>query len=271
MKGKFKVQDDKMAFMPAFFTPTNEYLTGPISRYYDIQKLSLVFETDIEKLAQYIPEELEITSNRIAIVKIENKEVEVFANRPYDLLCVVAFVRYEDENGPVDGVYSLIMWENMIEPCIFGREAFGVPKLLCDLDPIQKVGDDYYVTASANGTTFLKIKAHLPDDMPQASIDALNANHIESAINLRHLPQPDLYGKTYEDLVLYKTDNLYTHGKVGTGEVEWIVPAFHEFPGQQHIIQGLADLPLTRFVSASLTHKEFSYILMKEGRILKVL
>ena len=242
-----------------------------VYEYRDVTKLSIVYETDLEELRKLVPPELELTNNRLAINKIENGFVRSFGGRKYDLLCVVAFVRFGEGKDAVEGAYSLVMWENMFDPVMIGREALGVPKLIADLDPIVQQGDDHHLVASINSSTFLKVKATLTTPLGAAEIDKINQSPVERNINLRHLPQPSLRGAAYEDLILYQTRNRYTDGITGTAEFQWILPEAHESPLQEHIVRGLAALPCRKVVSATLTHKEFSTIEFLNGRILKVL
>lgn len=268
MKGKFKVDPNKIAFMPAHFTPDNRYWQSDDMPYNDVDRFMIIYETDMEKLAEYIPENLELLSNKLIIVALNNNDVGFYGGRAYNILCVCAQVQFSDEKETIKGAYSLVMWENQMEPCQIGREFFGVPKLIGDVDRVVRVDDDFYCCASFNCHTFVKMRGHMPNVTSEEGLAKLNHGQYEWGINLRHLPRADSRGADFEDLVAYGSIN-HDHMQVtGTGEVEWIPLEDHEHPQQAHIIKAISELPILSPGIASYT-KRSCKIVMSSGHTLK--
>ncbi|PQK18091.1 hypothetical protein BB8028_0011g00200 [Beauveria bassiana] len=66
---------------------------------------------------------------------------------------------YRKEDGSsVTGSFVAVMWENLTDPILTGREELGCPKLFCDIG-VQQNASSYLMEASwAGGAPFLKLQ-----------------------------------------------------------------------------------------------------------------
>lgn len=63
-------------------------------------------------------------------------------------------VQYTKLDGTtVDGTYLPLLFENLCDPIISGREELGMPKVFCDLD-LDRGSDNWHMRASWRGTAF---------------------------------------------------------------------------------------------------------------------
>lgn len=261
MKGKFKIPTDHVGMAPIHFkkeqSPTLDFV------YTGVTRLSIIYETDIEKLAAYIPEDLELLSNKVIVTAVQNDRVQVYGERAYNLICVLAQVAY----GDMKGTYTLTMWENSAEPMTGGRELWGVPKTISDIDDIIKIGDNVYCGASYNTYNYCKMKAVCPQEAPKEMLDGLNTGEFQWSFNVRYLPDPTSIGASYAELIAYASVTYDYDLFLGKGTVEWTVPEAYQFPQQRHIIQGVADLPILSEGVAMYAHRDST---IKCGESLKL-
>lgn len=73
-------------------------------------------------------------------------------------------VQYTKENGEtVTGTYLPVLFENLADPILSGREELGFPKLFADLD-VQHDADSYTLTASWMGSKFASFTLDAPTE-----------------------------------------------------------------------------------------------------------
>lgn len=66
-------------------------------------------------------------------------------------------VHYKKKNGDtIQGTFLPILFENLTDPIITGREEIAAPKWGCEID-ISSAGDSYAVKMSWRGTTFVEL------------------------------------------------------------------------------------------------------------------
>ena len=66
-------------------------------------------------------------------------------------------IQYKKRDGTVlNGTYLPVLFENLADPIITGREELGFPKVFCDLD-IRRTKDSYTLTASWKYRSFVTL------------------------------------------------------------------------------------------------------------------
>ena len=122
-------------------------------------------------------------------------------------------VQYKKKDGSlVHGTFLPILFEDLCDPVITGREELGVPKWGCDID-IAASGDSRSVKMSWRGTTFVELDWADLRDAEQAKTEQ-GENEVPSK------PQPD------NGMFMYRY--IPAVGEPGKADAEYAI--FEEYP-----------------------------------------
>ena len=86
------------------------------------------------------------------------KDIEWLAGRGYNIFGVSIPAIYQGKDETVHGDLQLVLWENMADPIITGREDLGFAKLYCELPEPQHINNDVICRASWDGCEFATLK-----------------------------------------------------------------------------------------------------------------
>lgn len=113
-------------------------------RYGRVTSLSVTFATDGELAGRCLPKPFRPAEDAtVSVVMQQCDDVDWLAGRSYMLLIVnVAAVFDGQRDRDVRGDYGVVVWEDMCEPIIGGREHSGVPKVFADIDFQRDPGSD---------------------------------------------------------------------------------------------------------------------------------
>ena len=162
-----------------YFMPTN---FGPLSNqrvchYGDLTQLTILYLTDVDALAAYLPEPFEPADEPIVTVYCQVfREVDFLAGRGYNVVGVNLAAVFNGKKDNFTGRYAAVLWENDTTPILTGRELLGAPKLYADIPDPQKEGNDWRFHCSLYGTKLIagEIKnAALVDDAARKQIEKI--------------------------------------------------------------------------------------------------
>jgi len=91
--------------------------------YRDITSMVVPFRTDREQLAAYLPAPFEVAEDAIVTVTYAcNRQVDWLAGHGYNLIAINAAAIFRGEEETMEGDYTLVIWENLADPILTGRE-----------------------------------------------------------------------------------------------------------------------------------------------------
>ena len=94
------------------------------------------------------------------------KEIEWLAGRGYNTLGVSFPVVFEGEVDRATGSLLTVLWENLTDPILTGREELGFSKIYCALpDPLTFNGETH-CTASWLGFKFMDMRVRATEAVP---------------------------------------------------------------------------------------------------------
>src|SRR5687768_4690870 len=130
-------------------------------RYGRVTSLSVRFRTDRSAVEQCLPEPFRTEQNPIVTVTLQKcEDVDWLGGRGYNLVGVDAAAVFDGQRDrDVHGSYCIVMWEDMCEPIIGGREHSGVPKIFANIDGIQTATDAWECKVSRFSHQFLSFSA----------------------------------------------------------------------------------------------------------------
>ena len=259
----FKPDPSASYQMPAHF---GSRYAGPGTSgwYHDVTMMIVSYETERKALQQYLPAPLEVAATPLITVTYAcNKQVDWLAGRGYNLIGVSAAVRYKGEKEQLDGDYSLVIWENLADPILTGREIQGIPKVYADI-PEHRVRDGRWECA-AN---------HFGNPIIDMSIDALRAPTAEeiaaseaekagrdNPIACRYLPPIGGYGQPQQEFTTFPSATTIHEAQVGSGAVNWAHLTWEQNPTQFHIVNALACLPVVAYRPAIVARGSTNLVL----------
>jgi len=240
--------------MPGFFGSNKwQFESG---RYNDVTNIIVSYLTDGDKLAQYIPAPFAVGElPSITVAYACNKQVDWLAGRSYNLIGVSAGVTFKGEVDQLEGNLTLVMWENLTDPILTGREIQGIPKIYADIPDHQVVKGQWRVNASHFSSQIVEITAK---DLIAPTVEEIAAFEAATAgrdhwMGWKYIPNPSGVGAAVSHATVFPSENEITEAWVGQGSVNWEHLTWEQNPTQFHIVNALADLPNLGYLATIVT------------------
>jgi len=259
----FKLDPNASYMMPAHFGSST--LDQRASGWYrDVTMMVVSFVTDREKLAAYLPEPFEVAELPIVTVAYAcNRQVDWLAGYGYNMISVTAASVYNGEQEKLEGDFSLVVWENLTDPILTGRELQGIPKIYADIEDHSIIADEWNSSASHFGHKFLDINITdlSPSTAEEAEAYASLREGKDNPMGWRYLPGVSGFGQAISEPTTFPSAMNISEAFVGTGKVEWQQMKWEQNPTQHHIINALADLPVLAYLPAIVAKGSINLIL----------
>ena len=238
--------------MPAHFGPR------PISPkasgwYRDVTSMTVSFLTEVEELGRYLPAGFSVAEEPVVTVTYAcNRQVDWLAGHGYNLVAVNAAARFEGKEDHLQGRYCLVMWENLADPILTGRELQGIPKVYADIDDHEVQDGCWRAGAGHFGHRFLDITVSDLREPTAEEIaeDARARAGRDHPMALRFLPGINGFGQSVIEPTTYPSENVIREAWVGEGRIEWQQLSWEQNPTQYHIVNALAALPVRAWLPA---------------------
>ncbi|WP_237444831.1 acetoacetate decarboxylase family protein [Sinobacterium norvegicum] len=250
--------------MPAHFGP--RYIGEKSSGWYhDVTMMMVSYRTDREKLAAYLPAPFEVAEEAIITVYYAcNKQVDWLAGHGYNMLGVNASVVYQGEKEQLKGSYSLVIWENLTDPILAGRELQGIPKIFADIPDHSVLNNDWQCNASHFGHKIIDLGITDLQPVSAADIAAQQEANADSdnPMGLRYMPAIGGFGPpAINQAVTFPSKSEFSEAYIGTGHIDWQQLTWEQNPTQFHIVNALKDLPVLEMLPAIVTRGKTNLIL----------
>lgn len=255
MRGQFTFDSGTYYEMPVHFR-NRPYTRGYSVVYRDNLTLSVRQKTDMEALAHYIPDCFELLRGEIIWSYLNCHQVDFMRNGEYRIFEASAPVSVTTHDGKVlNGTYPLVIFEDRFEPVVGGREACGMPKLLCEISTDHHVGSHWFVHASSASCPMLELNFFEGKKLPDEFASSARAGESNNAFGYRCMPAVESGGVEYAQIIRYPQHAMPEEIWAGSGNVKiflpepehWYVNSFYK------ILRSLADLPDSGFGEAYRT------------------
>ena len=244
MRGKFEFKEGYTYHMPVHFrgTPAGEVM-NPL--YGDVFVLSADLTTEMEALAQFVPKDFEILEPVVNVQYNDCRSVDWMSHGEYRILKFAVPVRYLGNDEGLTGLYPLVLWEDKTEPILTGREDTGMPKMFADISIERRWEDHWFVRASYEGTTFVKLDFWDKEAAGADEIAAGNeATHRVNDFGWRYIPNVRGGGAALSHAVLYPSEAHMDTIWHGEATLTWTPYDWWENIIQAPIIRGVSSLPI---------------------------
>ena len=261
----YQFQPGKMYRMPTHFGPLMGPRQSPDGRKFEcldnpkVKAIAVSFLTDAEQLAAWLPPGFSLDGEPVATVNASYMtEIEWLAGRGYNTLGVSFPVRFDGKVDHARGNLLTVLWENLTDPIITGREEIGFSKIYCELPEPTFLRGEYHVTASWLGFKFLDMRVK---DLRQQSSEEINAmgssQSSDGTLHYKYMPRTGDWGTADVEYPVI-TPATGSNAKVleryvGSGDVQFYPARWEDMPTQYNIVNAFAGLQILEYRGASFT------------------
>mgnify|MGYP005686665421 CR=1 FL=1 len=250
-----KLDPKRSYLMPAHFGPryAGEKTSG---WYHDVTTIMVPYVTDRDALLRVLPDCFDVPEQAVITVAYAgNKDIDWLAGHGYNLIGVHASVIYKGDTEQLVGSYTLVMWENLTDPILAGRELQGISKIYADIPDHYLTDDTWHTKAQHFGHDIMNLSitslAEVPLEVVEAQQKANKAT--DNPMGYRYMPTIGGWGPGMGQATLFPSENKFTEVKLGAGQVNWNHLTWEQNPTQFHIANGMADLPIIEYLPAAMT------------------
>jgi len=248
--------------MPTHFGPSlgpRQGLEG--RRYANIEtsrdlSIQATFEANSSQLEKLLPPGFRLREpNVVSLNFTYSKDIEWLAGRGYNVFGVSVPATFQGKEDTVNGDLLLVLWENMADPIITGREDLGFAKVYCELPEPQFIGDEVICRASWDGCEFAKLavsglKEVSPDELPEGEPS-------EGMLHYKYIPKTSAPGEAdIEHPVLSPAScpnwTLDQIKIAASAKGHFRQSSWEELPTLVHIVNTLSELTLGDCTGATL-------------------
>lgn len=224
---------------------------------------SVSFLTNAEQLEALLPEGFALHGEPVVTVdQTHMKEIEWLAGRGYNVMGVTFPVSYTGTRDRAVGPFLTVLWENLTDPILTGREQLGFAKIYCELPDPAVCRGETHVTASWLGYRFLDMK--LRGMQPVAAADYPTAaappagGALTGQLHYKYIPRTgggwDQADAAYATL----TPAAGAHRRItamwrGEGSVQFHRARWEDMPTQFMIVNALHQLEVKEYRGAAIT------------------
>lgn len=261
----YEFDPEKMYRMPTHFGPRAGPRRGPDGRRFDCRDnprasmYSVSFLSEARQLEALLPPAFHLDGEPVVTVSATYMtEIEWLAGRGYNTLGLSFPVRFHGERDRVKGNFLTVLWENLTDPIITGREELGFAKIYCELPPPRRSGNDHHISASWLGYRFLDLRlSDLQAQSPAQIRGSLQSAGGDGLLHYKYMPRTGAWGSAdaaYPVLTPAETPNRRVLERyIGAGDLAFRQARWEDMPTQYNIVNALAALPIIEYRGASLT------------------
>jgi len=258
-----RVSPDRGRFMmPAHFGPLANPSPAELkpgssagALYGDVSQIFLTYLTDGEMLRRFLPAPFEINGEPLVTVNYSrNKAIEWLAGGSYNIIGVFVPATYKGKQEQVSGSYALVLWENLTDPILTGREAQGIPKIYGDIEDHQVSGDSWRTSLSRNGHKILDVRASGMKPFPPGQLGELQKGFENSQmLGWKYIPNETFTGAVVSYATAFPTAMSFRQAWTAQGSLEWHCHTWSQNPTQSHIVNAMQSLPVREIRSCLVT------------------
>ena len=259
----YAFQRGKMYRMPTHFGPLMGPRQGPDGRKFACEdnpkntSISVSFLSNAAQLEALLPDCFELDGRPVVTVYATYmKEIEWLAGRGYNILGVAFPAVFKGKEDRVRGPFLSVLWENLCDPIITGREELGFSKIYCELPEPRITRSEAQGVAGWLGFNFLDLSvANLAP--PSGNQPPEKGAKVDGTLHYKYMPRTGEWG-TADIAYPVITPAAGGHRKVeehliGDGRVTWNRARWEDLPTMYNIVNALADLEVVKYLGGSLT------------------
>lgn len=179
------------------------------------------------------------------------------AGRGYNMLLVRIPVRWQSPDGQVvrDGWFQPVVWENLCEPILSGREELGWAKLFADLPAPQLSDGTHRMHAAWDGFRFMEMAL---SDLQPSSAAPVGQGPV---LHHKYVPATGAWGEADVDCITVTpvggtTPRVMAHWETRQAQLQINPARWQDMPTQCQVVNGLHAVTLGEVVRAGIFSSE---------------
>lgn len=248
--------------MPAHFGPLPNAAPGEFKAtpgegafYGDVSNIFVTYLTDAQMLRRFLPEQFELSGEPLVSVNYSNnRKIEWLAGGSYNIMAVFVPATYHGKQDTVSGSYAMVLWENLTDPILTGRESQGIPKIYGDIEDHVISGDSWRTSLSRNGHKILDLRASgLQELTPDQLRDTQKYFEKSQMLGWKYVPNENFSGPVISYATAFPTSTALRRAWNAKGSLEWTSQTWSQNPTQCHIVNAMHSLPIKEIRSCLVT------------------
>ena len=221
--------------------------------------VSASFLTEAARLDQHMPEGFALIGEPVVTVDFHYMTgIDWLAGRGYNMIFASWPAAFKGRQDKATGKFLSVIWENLADPIIAGRDEIGHPKLYAEI-PEPRFWDGAQIcSAGWMGFRFLDLSVSELRDTAASPTKA----HSDGTMMLKYVPRTGTRGEAdVNQVTITPTEDPETsveRRQTGIGAVRFHRATPSDLPTMHHVINALADFPVIEQRGGSLTHSRGS-------------
>ena len=213
------------------------------------------FLTDPVMLEQHLPEGFTLAGEPVVTVEFHHMtDIDWLAGRGYTMIWVSWPATFTGHRDRATGKFLAVVWENLADPIITGRDEIGHPKLYAEIAEPRRWNGAQICTAGWMGFRFLELEV---SQLHDADPVRLGVAASDGTLMLKYEPRTGAWGETDLCQVTLTPaadpDNHIEHRQTGAGTVRFHKASWSDLPTMHHVVNALAALPVIEARGGSVT------------------
>ncbi|MCY3597780.1 MAG: acetoacetate decarboxylase family protein [Rhodospirillales bacterium] len=267
----YPLKPGTMYMMPTHFGPMTGPRQGPGGKsgvfapdQRKTMTVSVRFLTDGGQVEPFLPPGFTLDGEPVVEVFASYMtRIAWLAGRGYNVLGVRVPVVFQGSENRAAGPFLMVLWENLTDPILTGREQLGFSKVYCELpEPVEFDGETH-CTASWQGFRFLDMKVrNLEEADSQAADSALAPNDddtLRGVLHYKYMPRTGAWGEAdaaYAVLSPVTAPGAPPQARyTGNGELTFHRARWEDLPTQYMIVNALHGLEIKEYRGATIEHR----------------
>jgi acetoacetate decarboxylase len=212
------------------------------------------FLTDPVVLEQHLPEGFTLAGEPVVTVEFHHMtDIDWLAGRGYTMIWVGWPATFTGSRDRATGKFLAVIWENLADPIITGRDEIGHPKLYAEIAEPRRWNGAQICAAGWMGFRFLELEVSQLHATEQARQEAVS----DGTLMLKYTPRTGAWGETDLCQVTLTPaadpDYRIEQRQTGAGTVRFHKASWSDLPTMHHVVNALAALPVVEARGGAVT------------------
>ena len=258
----YQFQPGRMYRMPTHFGPSLGPRQGEAGRKFvnlsspKITANSVSFLTNQEQLEELLPEGFEVGAEPVVTVEVTCiTEIEWLAGRGYNTLGVSFPVVFNGKKDHAEGSFLTVLWENLADPILTGREELGFSKIYGEIPEPRIYQGQTHCTASWLGFKFMDLKIwNLTQLSSKEAAALISQQGGDGTLHYKYMPRTGEWGKPDISYVTLtpsaNTNRVVNEMWRGEGTVAFHEATWEDLPTMFSIVNTFHNLEIKEYRGA---------------------
>jgi len=238
-------------------------------RFGKVREISATFSTERAAVAALCPPGFRPADDPLVTFRMQQcADVDWLAGRGYNLLAVDVAASFDGERDhDVAGSLCIVIWENMTEPILTGREFSGVAKIYGEIPDPREEGGVWRVGVSRFGRPIIELSVSNLSRRPKTAQRELEAARREgNYMQYKYFPGIEDETPDVAYAAVYPSSGACVEFQSGEGAAVVHDATFEQNPTQFELVNRLAALPMLEARAAAMTRWEPAMLLDRRPR-----